>query len=155
MKLKMLIYAIKLIVLYSSVLHAQDSTYTDSIVYSHKNDMIKIYLCDGIVLECDDIDKHWTAGPSNSFPFYQVTINGFNCWDGSVRFGLDIYNIPIIQGVPDSVQAIGGAQLSAIEKIVYPNGDIVTYEEIHSMNRNWTIGIIVGVVVTIASIIFL
>ena len=85
--------------------------------------------------------------------FIQVTIEGFNCWDGSVSFGLNMFDIPILQGVPDSVQAVGGTQLRAIEKIVYPSGKVLTSNEINSINRRWKIGLGMGVIGIIASLV--
>lgn len=138
------------------MVYAQDSIQTNSnAIEQIKHNLIKIYLCDETILECVDIEKQWRAGPSNEFPFYQVTIEGFNCWDGTVSFGFNMFDVPIIQGVPDSVQAIGFTQLRAIEKIVYPNGKVLTSNEINSINRKWKFGItlaILGVLTTLVLI---
>ena len=91
------------------------------------------------------IKKRWS--------FIQVTIEGFNCWDGSVSFGLNMFDFPILQGVPDSVQAVGDTQLRAIEKNVYPSGKVFTSNEINLIDCRWKIGIGMGVFGIITSLV--
>ena len=78
MKLRMLIYIVKFIMLYSSVLYAQDATL---IANEGKNKEI-IYLKDGTFLECDKVHKGayiWEP----TFPLITLYIG---CGDKTVEY---------------------------------------------------------------------
>ena len=64
-----------------------------------------------------------------------------------------MFDFPILQGVPNSVQAVGVTQLRAIEKIVYPNGKVLTSNEINLIDCRWKIGIGMGVFGIITSLV--